>query len=207
MSAARSPSCRPATRSRSTSPPAASTCMSATRSLRAAARPGSRRRRTTCAATAPCSPPISDRPTKAATSTSSPARGRSPSRRFTDAQVSAKARPKLLKQGSLVLRSNPAMFDRIAQLGKGCFQLPIGRYRNLLRQHLDEIRPILVREEWLIGRQPVERALDHPENIRFGVTARFAHAPHETGIELAGVAFHLLMISDMDLISLVRLKG
>src|SRR5262249_40142837 len=37
-----------------------------------------------CAATAPCSPPISVRPTKAAISISSPAGARSPSRKSTD---------------------------------------------------------------------------------------------------------------------------
>jgi len=56
--------------------------MSPRTSSPAGAPPGRRRRRTTCVATAQCSPPISARPTRAATSTSSPARSKSPSRRF-----------------------------------------------------------------------------------------------------------------------------
>jgi hypothetical protein len=48
-----------------------------------------------------------------------------------------------------VLRSNPTMLDRIAQLGKGFLQLLIGRFRNLLRKPLDKILPILVREDRL----------------------------------------------------------
>ena len=99
------------------------------------------------------------------------------------------------------------MYDRIAQLGKGFLQLLIGGFRNLLRKPLNKILPILVREDRQKGRQSVVSAPDHPENVRLGVTARFSHAPHETGIELTGVAFHLIMIGDMDLISLVRLKG
>ena len=48
------------------------------------------------------------------------------------------------------------MFEHIAQLGKGGFQLLIGRYRNLLRKLLDMTLPILVREDRVIGWQPVE---------------------------------------------------
>src|SRR6266566_646846 len=77
-------SCRPAMRSRWTCRRGASTCTSRRRSSTAAARPGKRPRHATCAATAPCSPPISARPTKVVTSISWPARGRFPSRKFTD---------------------------------------------------------------------------------------------------------------------------
>src|SRR5215469_4900384 len=69
-------------RSRSMSPRGASTCMLPQRSSRAGTRPGSLHRRTICAATAPCSPPILVRPTKAAISIFYRARPRPPSRRF-----------------------------------------------------------------------------------------------------------------------------
>src|SRR4029077_5238415 len=83
-SAGRWRSKRPATPSRWTCRRAASTCTSARRSSTVAARRGSSLRRATCAATAPCSPPISVRPTKAAILISSPAGARFPSRKSTD---------------------------------------------------------------------------------------------------------------------------
>src|SRR5262245_48937202 len=99
------------------------------------------------------------------------------------------------------------MDDGIAQLGQGFLQLLIGRLRNLLRELLDKILPILVREDRLEGWQSVVSGPDDPESVRLGVTARVTHALHEIGIELAGGGFYLIMISDMDLISLVRCKG
>ncbi len=52
---------------------------------------------------------------------------------------------------ALVLRSHPAMFDRIVQLREGCFQLLIGCRRNLLRKRLGKILPILISEDRMIG--------------------------------------------------------
>ena len=97
------------------------------------------------------------------------------------------------------------MLEHIAQLGKGGFQLLIGRRRNLPRKLLDEILPILVRKDRVIGRQRGEGGPDHLENVGLGVEARLSHALHEARIELTGAAFHLIEIGDMDLVSLVRL--
>ena len=81
-SAGRSPSSRPATRSRSTSTSARSICTSATRSLPAARPPGRSRRRNIRAATARCSPSTSARPMTAAISISCRAR-----RRFAEPEI------------------------------------------------------------------------------------------------------------------------
>src|SRR6516164_522170 len=91
MSAARWPWSRPATRSRSTSHRARSISTSATTRWRAAAPPGNRRRRDSCAVTAPCMPSTSVRPTRAAISILSPAGHPRRSRKFTKARTRRRA--------------------------------------------------------------------------------------------------------------------
>src|SRR4051812_35799713 len=82
--------------------------MSARKNSLVVRRPGSRRRHATCAATGPCSPLISARPTKAATSISSPARGRFPSRKFTRLRP-PRHRPRRPSRGSMKF----GLFDHV----------------------------------------------------------------------------------------------
>src|SRR3954447_17826352 len=99
------------------------------------------------------------------------------------------------------------MYDCIAQLCQSLLQVLIGCFRNLLRKPLGKILPILFREDRLEGRQSIVSGPNYPESIRLGVTARVSHALHEIGIEQTGGGLYLIMIGDMDLISLVRCKG
>src|SRR5215469_3026956 len=113
LSAVLWPWCRPAMRSRSMSLRDASTCASAPTSSRAAARPGSRRRRVIRAVTERCSQPISGRRTKAATSIFCKARRLLPSPRFTERQSSLRGGQ---HHGAAFAEADPGM----TRLGANC---------------------------------------------------------------------------------------
>jgi len=95
------------------------------------------------------------------------------------------------------------MLDRITQLGKGGFHLLVGRCRDLLREFLGKILPVLIGQDRVIGWHGGERRPDHQKNVSLGMEPGVGHALHETRIDLPGTALHLVEMRDVDVVPLV----